>query len=184
MPLSKMHKEATRQKIIKAAAQLFREKGYDGIGIAGIMAKAGLTRGGFYAHFWSKGALFREVLRFESGLVEQLCASSDDASVEDVLLNYLRPNNLVQVHQSCNLAALTGDVSKKEAITRQTYTNLFKKLLGRLNTSGHGEKRHDDFVCAVLAVGGVMLAGALSDKQLASQLLESCRTEISSKLAG
>ncbi|HNH84664.1 MAG TPA: helix-turn-helix domain-containing protein, partial [Acidobacteriota bacterium] len=55
-------KEESRQKILQAAARLFREHGYNGVGVDAVMAEAGLTPGGFYAHFPSKEALFAEAL--------------------------------------------------------------------------------------------------------------------------
>ena len=56
------HKAETHSKIVKAAARLFRERGYDGVGVDAIMNEVGLTAGGFYAHFGSKEALFAEAI--------------------------------------------------------------------------------------------------------------------------
>ena len=57
MRYSDSHKQETRQKVVKAAAAAMRAKGPDGVGVAEIMAEAGLTHGGFYAHFPNKEAL-------------------------------------------------------------------------------------------------------------------------------
>src|SRR5579862_5333498 len=54
---SQTHKEETHRKVVRAAAAAIRAKGPDGVGVADIMAEAGLTHGGFYAHFPSKEAL-------------------------------------------------------------------------------------------------------------------------------
>lgn len=175
MPLSKSHKEATRRKIIIAAGRLFRLKGYEGIGIAGIMAEVGLTRGGFYAHFWSKAALFRETLRSGDGLLARLRARAGEQSRADILADYLDPQQLKQVHETCTLATLTGDVAKSDALTRQAYTNVFKKLVSELGGEPGSAEQQKAMQTAVLALGGVMLAGALSDEKLAAQVLASCK---------
>src|SRR5215510_6633107 len=62
MRYAKEHKAETRQKILEAAGRLFREHGYDGVGVDAIMAEVGLTAGGFYSHFKSKQALFAEAM--------------------------------------------------------------------------------------------------------------------------
>src|SRR4051812_16038571 len=49
-----------RERIVEVAGRLFRERGFDGIGVADLMKEAGLTHGGFYGHFSSKDALFAE----------------------------------------------------------------------------------------------------------------------------
>ncbi len=182
MPLSKSHKEATRQKIIAAAGCLFREKGYQGIGIAGIMADAGLTRGGFYAHFWSKASLFREVLRSRAGIGSRLGNRNRQESKNSVLRAYLHTDHIEQSRMNCNLASLSADVSRSGAITRQAYTKAFKDLLRELGSESGNVINDEVLVSAVLAVGGVMLAGALSDKKLASNLLEVCRIEIEKRI--
>ena len=63
MPISAARKQESRARIVDAAARLFRQRGYQGATIDQVMAAAGLTHGGFYAHFASKQALFREVVR-------------------------------------------------------------------------------------------------------------------------
>ena len=56
------HKDETRRKILEAAATVFRRQGYHAGGVDQVMREAGLTAGGFYAHFPSKEALFAETL--------------------------------------------------------------------------------------------------------------------------
>src|SRR5438552_320049 len=62
MPLSKEHKAATRERILAEAAALFRRDGVDGVSVPALMRRAGLTHGGFYAHFGSKDALVAEAV--------------------------------------------------------------------------------------------------------------------------
>ena len=60
MKVSKEQMAENRERILNAAAQLFREKGFDGIGVADLMKSAGLTHGGFYGHFASKDELMAQ----------------------------------------------------------------------------------------------------------------------------
>src|SRR6188474_3801293 len=60
MRVSREQAVQNRDRIVEAAAQLFRERGFDGIGVADLMKEAGLTHGGFYGHFSSKDDLIAQ----------------------------------------------------------------------------------------------------------------------------
>src|SRR3954467_5564449 len=60
MKVSRQQAALNRERIVETAAQLFRERGFDGIGVADLMKEAGLTHGGFYGHFSSKDDLIAE----------------------------------------------------------------------------------------------------------------------------
>src|ERR1700761_2042304 len=64
MRYSKEHKQETHERIVKRAAVRLREKGAHGIGVADLMKEAGLTHGGFYAHFDSREALVIEAMEY------------------------------------------------------------------------------------------------------------------------
>ena len=74
MPLSQQHKARTRERILRSAGRVFRASGYEATGVDAVMAGAGLTRGGFYAHFGSKEELFAAVLAADHGLIRMLAA--------------------------------------------------------------------------------------------------------------
>ena len=63
MRYAKGHKGATRKPIVEVASKRFRREGVAAVGVASLMSDAGLTRGGFYAHFGSKEELFREAVK-------------------------------------------------------------------------------------------------------------------------
>src|SRR5689334_24693394 len=65
-------KEQTRERILRAAARAIRRHGYEGVGVAEVMKEAGLTHGGFYAHFESRDALL-------AAAAEQTSAESNEA---------------------------------------------------------------------------------------------------------
>ena len=60
MRVTKAQAQANRAHIVETASRLFRERGYDGVGVADLMAAAGFTHGGFYKHFGSKADLMAE----------------------------------------------------------------------------------------------------------------------------
>ena len=74
MRFDKGHKEQTRRRIVETAARRFRKEGVEAVGIAGLMADAGLTHGGFYAHFASKEELVRAALEEASDQSRELRA--------------------------------------------------------------------------------------------------------------
>src|ERR1700744_4710514 len=93
----------TRQRILAAASDLFREHGIDGVGVDAVMRQAGLTHGGFYLHFPSKEALAEEVSQF---LLEKSAVRGDElsrhpdraAALERIVRPYLDPVHVAQAH--------------------------------------------------------------------------------------
>src|SRR5881409_3769077 len=99
---------ANREKILEVAGTLFRERGYDGIGVADIMKRAGLTHGGFYGHFPSKGDLAAEItsrVLGREGWLERLTRTANP-SFADVVRNYLSPRHRDDPGRGCLFAAL------------------------------------------------------------------------------
>ncbi|MCW5749259.1 MAG: TetR/AcrR family transcriptional regulator [Alphaproteobacteria bacterium] len=168
MPLSAEHKARTRRAIVEAAARLFRRHGYEATGIDDIMAAAGLTRGGFYAHFPSKDALFAEVVRDTHGFIRQMRArkAADRRGLGreglKVIADYLHPRHLPEVGPGCTLAALPGDVARGGVAAQLAYANAFYALAGEI---GRGLPRARTLdrratAAAILCVGAVALARA------------------------
>lgn len=169
------HKEETRQRILEKAAELFRQKGYDGVGIDRIMATARLTRGGFYAHFRSKAALFAEVLRRESDFVRRVRNARD---ARDVIRGYLDPANREAVGRGCVLASLTNEVPRRDRAAKRAYAEQVEELATELAAhvaSGSADARARALEAVALCVGGISLARGVDDDELAGEILEVCR---------
>lgn len=180
------HKEETRQKILKAAARLFQQFGYNGIGVDAIMAEAGLTAGGFYAHFSSKRALFDEALAqaLEASDTVQTVVTSKSfvtdktARMREMVKGYLSRQHRDQIADGCPLPALTPDVARGGAESRENFERLLLQyvtsLEGLLPASASSKQ---DTALALMAqcVGGLMLARAVKDKQLSDRILKACR---------
>ena len=178
------HKAKTRQKILKAAAHLFREFGYDGVGVDAIMAEAGLTAGGFYAHFPSKRALFDEALATALAGSNATQAAAKSAGADEagqlrlMIKNYLSRQHRDQVADGCPLPALTPDAARGGETSRENYERQLLQYVKRLEAllpAGAAARR--DIALALMAqcVGGLMLARAVKDEQLSERILKACR---------
>src|SRR5215510_8170539 len=100
MRVSRERFAENREKILAVAGELFREKGFDGIGVAGIMKAAGLTHGGFYGHFESKDELACEASKALVARSQErwkaVVAASPEKPLEALLGHYLSHRNVVE----------------------------------------------------------------------------------------
>ena len=187
------HREQTRQRVLDAAARLFRRHGYDGVGIDAIMLAAGLTRGGFYAHFASKSDLFAAVVAGDMDLARRLRASRTEptgdpvASAREVIAGYLDPANRERVAGGCTLATLTADLSRASGTARAAHTERFRELLEELQRrvpKGSADAEARALAAIAQCVGALALARSLDDEALARTLLEACAKRATAELTG
>ena len=129
------HNAKVRARILAAAGETFRTKGYEGAGIDALMAEAGLTRGAFYAHFMSKEALFVEVLSEDDPLLEKLKSREGRTPLEmwremnDIFNEYLDPSRKRRPAKDLNLVAFSHDASRVSDAARMAYQAAFDGLL-------------------------------------------------------
>jgi TetR/AcrR family transcriptional repressor of nem operon len=184
MPWPKDHKAATRQRIIQAAAAAFRAGGLAGVRVEDVMAAAGLTHGGFYAHFRSKEELVREALEHASAeTVEQLskpvAAAPEADHLRAVIEAYLSPAHVAHPERGCPLAALGAEIARGGDATRRTLASGVKDRLRWMRRLSPGDRRNhlsDTQAIGTLAcmVGGVVLARAVGAND-SPAVLEACR---------
>jgi TetR/AcrR family transcriptional regulator, transcriptional repressor for nem operon len=174
------------EKILEEAAKLFRERGFDGAGVAEIMKAVGLTHGAFYAHFPSKEAL-------EAEAVERAFAQSDrrvyavttEASdkKQAFLDNYLSAAHRDDPGSGCAIAALGPEIARDSA-TRKPFTQRVKHMIdgmtGRLRWKREGAARRNAIHLLSAAVGALVLARAVDDARLSDEILESVRDSLAS----
>lgn len=178
------HKAKTRERVVEAAARLFRRYGYNGVGIDDIMSAADLTRGGFYAHFKSKQDLFAAALSEELELARQLRrgGASDDApqagGAHALIDFYLDSANRTRIARLCPLVSLSADAARCGEDASAAYTETLRGLvaeIARRIPAPPAEARARALAAVALCVGGVVLAHASSDDELAAALLNACR---------
>ena len=183
MRYPKKQKAETRARILGAAARLFRESGYDGVGVDAIMNEAGLTPGGFYSHFSSKEALFAEAMATALDPKNTRRATrSSGTGAKDALgalvKGYLSRTHRDTVAEGCPLPALTSDVARKSEATRESYERQFLQFVSEIETIlPQTPKPARERALAIIAqcVGGLMLSRAVKDENLSDQILKSCR---------
>jgi TetR/AcrR family transcriptional repressor of nem operon len=184
MRYPKEHKEETRKKILSAAARLFRQHGYGGVGIDAVMSEAGLTAGGFYAHFPSKEALFAEAMA--TALADNKVktpeplsfAKIETAPLRTLVTSYLSRTHRDRVAEGCPLPALTPDVARASEATRDVYEQKLEGFIKRVEAllpETSAAARDRALAIIVQCVGGVMLSRAVNDEALSNRILKSCR---------
>ncbi len=194
MRYSQGHKDATRAKVLQIAAAQVRAKGPDGVGVAEIMAEAGLTHGGFYAHFPSKQALvaaaveeaFAQSRRRYARMTEGLAAREALAAVVD---SYVSREHRDNRRSGCPIVALESDLPRQPQPVRDAFDAGVKALIGRVAAwlpSGvaTGETRRESLAASLVAemAGTVALARAVSDEALSDRLLDEGRTRIKARM--
>ena len=171
------------EKILKEAARLFRERGFDGAGVAEIMMAAGLTHGAFHAHFPSKDAL-------EAEAVERAFAQSDNgtyaltANASDpkraFLDSYLSAAHRDHPGSGCVMAALGPEIARDSG-TRKPFTQRVKHMIdgmaGRFRWKRRSAARRNAIHLLSASVGALTLARAVDDSRLSDEILESVRDE-------
>lgn len=177
-------KAETHRRIVETAAKEFRSKGLQGIGIADLMARLGLTHGGFYAHFKDRDALVREAA--ECALHENLSALLSAAEsggkageVEAMLHYYLQPAHRDSPARGCTLAALAAEVARQPKGVRKAFTGLLKSNTSQLAQHMPGgtealRLQHAMFLLSGM-VGALAISRAISDPEFSDAWLAAVR---------
>src|ERR1700730_11579033 len=169
---------ANRHKILDAAGALFREHGFDGIGVADIMKRAGLTHGGFYGHFASKDDLAAETtarVLGNEGWIRRLTGTAHP-SFDEVVRSYLSPRLRDDPGHGCLFAALGSDVVRQPRSIRRTFTEGMRSRIDTLREliPGRSDAARRQKAVATMAglVGALMLARAVDDPKLSDEILD------------
>jgi TetR/AcrR family transcriptional regulator, transcriptional repressor for nem operon len=183
VPWAVEHKVRTRAKILSAASRAFRIHGWAGIGVDGLAKEAGLTSGGFYGHFISKGALFREVIslgleRLGEGIRRfQQSAKEGESWLHGFALFYLGRDHRSGVGSGCVLPSLSGEAARHGPEVRETFESGVLKVLEQVEQSGL--QREEAWVLLALALGGVTLSRAVHSSRCADEIAQAVAKAIS-----
>jgi TetR/AcrR family transcriptional repressor of nem operon len=177
MRVSREKAEENRELIVEAAARLFREHGFDGVGVDAIMKAAGLTHGGFYGHFESKGDLATEaVTRALAGATERLSSYADLGSFVN---GYLSDSHCADRGGGCLLAALGSDIVREGKGVRRVLNRHVAAHLDWLADLLQGTKaaRRKRAIATLSGlVGALTLARAVDDPALSKEILAAARS--------
>jgi TetR/AcrR family transcriptional repressor of nem operon len=193
MPYPAGHRAAVRKRIIDSARKLFNRHGFESVSLNQIMAGAGLTHGVFYSYFKSKSDLYAEVLGcFFTDPEWKNCwegvhvdLSSTDVGPQ-VVRAYLSRQHYEDVENSCPMVALPTDVARSGASARRAFETGFKAMVSVLERSlieKGRQRRTTAQTIAALSIGGMVVARAMVDRDLADELRAAC-TSVALELGG
>jgi TetR/AcrR family transcriptional repressor of nem operon len=185
MRITKQRAAENRERVVEQAARLFREKGFDGVGVAELMAAAGLTHGGFYNHFGSKDEVEAEACAriFEKSVARiAAVAAEPDADARGAAFagyrdRYVSATARDSTAASCPMVAFAGDVSRQGEGVRDAYARGLADYLAAF-TEASGEGRRKAIQTFAMLVGALALARsvAASAPQLSEEILAAART--------
>ncbi|ELV8594484.1 TetR/AcrR family transcriptional regulator [Vibrio fluvialis] len=182
MKVTKAQAQENRERIVKTASVLFRERGYDGVGVAGLMSTAGFTHGGFYKHFKSKADLMAEAAAYSFA---QSNAQMFDFDIVSFVQKYLSREHRDKPGNGCTMAALCADAGRQAEPLKETFlTGIENQLSGFSNGKESTlEERKSRINAIAHAVGALVLSRSCPDDSLlADEILDVCREDILSKL--
>lgn len=186
------HREKTHDSIVEAAAERIRVSGLGGLGVAAIMSEAGLTHGGFYAHFPSRDALLAAAI---TRLFDKAIAGVDRYEAKYGAKEglgryvdfYLSPRHRDDITIGCPIPALAGEARRSADEVRRAFDDGLDRLgarLGKLIASKGKEAGGKKAGMALLAEmsGALTVSRAMSDAKLSSDLLSAKRKSVLSHL--
>lgn len=179
MPYTPDHKAETRKRIVASARKLFNRRGLGEVSIDDIMGEAGLTRGGFYNHFASKEELYAEaitqVLQCEKTTAEgkplDFCLPPERLA-QEIIAAYLSDGHFNDRDATCSLVAFPSEVARGGKNARRAYQQVLEAMVGVFEASQgeSGKSRSRAIAMATLCVGGMVLARAIEDERLSSDI--------------
>jgi TetR/AcrR family transcriptional repressor of nem operon len=182
-------KEQTREKILRAATRAIRKHGYEGVGVAEVMKEAGLTHGGFYAHFPSRDSLLAEAAG-QAGLesLENLSRAVGRAKPGEELMalvdSYLADRHVEAPEEGlgCALAAAGSEVPRQKEEVRRAVSRRIKEFIGLVERQfpDWGRNAAHEKAMAIVAsmVGALLLARAVDDPQLSRKIRKAVREQV------
>jgi TetR/AcrR family transcriptional repressor of nem operon len=172
-------KEATHERIVDAAARGIRRSGYSGTGVADIMKDAGLTHGGFYAHFESREAMLAEAADRAGAeslaTLERIASSAEPGKgLEALMRAYLSKEHLEGVEIGCPMAAVGSEVPRQAPEVRRAATRRIKEsidLVARQLPDWGKPGAHEKALATLSTmVGALVLARAVEDPKLSDAI--------------
>jgi TetR/AcrR family transcriptional regulator, transcriptional repressor for nem operon len=191
MRVSRIQAAENRQTVIDVASRLFRERGFDGIGLKDLMKGAGLTQGAFYKQFASKDDLAAQASRraLESAFSRWSAAAA--ANPEDplgaVIAFYLSTGHREERMEGCPIVALGSDAARQGSDVKASFEagiREYLELLGRWVSEPDGDEPSGKAM-AILStmVGALLLSRAVNDPDLAQAFLDAAAQQVRAAVA-
>lgn len=183
MKVTKAQAAANRAHVVETASQLFRERGFDGVGVADLMAAAGFTHGGFYKHFGAKADLMAEAMACG---IAQTGALAEGVDATTFVRHYLSREHRDARATGCTMAALGGDAARQPDSVRTSFAEGVESLVTTLSQQGlvsaapdAAQTRAKILDVLAHAVGALVMSRACpDDSSLADEILATSRDAI------
>jgi TetR/AcrR family transcriptional repressor of nem operon len=192
MRYSREHKDQTHARIVKKASVKLREKGAHGIGVADLMKDAGLTHGGFYAHFDSREALvieaFTHAMDRSTERWRKLSAETPvEKRLSKIVNTYLAPVHRDDPGHGCAVPALAAEIARESAKTRRVFSGRMEQLIDMLAEQFHGvppkAARKQAVAALATMMGSVVMARVAGNSELSEEILKSGRDAVLDRAA-
>lgn len=189
MRVSREQAGENRFRVIAIAGELFRERGFDGIGIADLMKAAGLTHGGFYGQFKSKMDLAaeasRQALAANAATWRETITRAKGKAFDAIAGMYLSRPNLIFKAKGCTFASLGADASRQgpelQAVFAEGIETHLQLLQEIVDGNGGEDRRRKAIAVLSQMVGALTLARAVGDTPLAEEILATVRDELQTR---
>ncbi|MBV6821945.1 TetR/AcrR family transcriptional regulator [Pseudomonas sp. PD9R] len=177
MRKSRQETTETRKRIVEAASVEFRKNGIDGTGLAGLMAAAGLTHGGFYRHFESKDQVVAQACGAAIDvLVSELEEIADEGGFNAAVGYYLSTDHRDSLEKSCPYAALGSELARGNEQTKEVATlgleRVIELLSAQSESSVPGAARARAIVAMCTMMGALTLSRMVTHPALSTEILE------------
>jgi TetR/AcrR family transcriptional repressor of nem operon len=187
MRYSKEHKFQTHARIVKKASVKLREKGAHGIGVADLMKDAGLTHGGFYAHFDSREALvieaFTHAMDRSTARWRKIAGEAQpEKRLSKIVNTYLAPTHRDDPGHGCAVPALGAEIARESARTRRVFAGKLEQMIEMLVDQIHGAPRKSARKQAIAALatmmGSLVMARVAGTGEFSDEILKSGRDAV------
>jgi TetR/AcrR family transcriptional regulator, transcriptional repressor for nem operon len=190
MRVNRIQAAKNRDTVIDVASRLFREHGFDGIGLKDLMKGAGLTHGAFYKQFASKDDLAaqasRRALESASGRWSAAAAENPQDPLAAVIERFLSMEHRAERVDGCPIVALGADAARQGPEVKASFEAGIKEyleMLGRWVAEGEEPKGKAMAILSTM-VGAVVLSRAVNDEQLSKQFLQAAAKSVMGLSAG
>ncbi len=187
MRYSKEHKQETHERIVRKASVRLREKGAHGIGVADLMKEAGLTHGGFYAHFDSREALVIEAFNYAMGrstehwrkLAEQTPPEKRFAAIVE---SYLTTIHRDDPGRGCAVPTLGPEIARESAKTRRAFAarldDMIEMIADQLPELPRKTARAQAIAAISTMAGALVLSRVAGSGEFSEEILDAGREAV------
>ena len=192
MRYSKEHKQETHARIVKKAATRLREKGAHGIGVADLMKDAGLTHGGFYAHFDSREALVIEAFNYAMDRATERWRKVTAEVPPEKRLATIVDGYLSAVHrddpgQGCAVPALGAEIARESLKTRKAFAlkldQMIDMITDQIQDVPRKTARKQAMATLATMLGTIVMSRIAGNGEMSDEILSAGREAVLGRAA-